>query len=415
MRGQLDFSSFSALVVLIGNRLMAKRPCAITVSPDNSTILCGDKFGDVYALPLLERPHESQNANGGSENGLATGAVKSGSERFVPSATSLTVHTKRNLNALKQQQQQISNYEKSEKKSLAFEHKLLFGHVSLLTDLTCIKNPLNSRNYILTSDRDEHIRVSRGIPQAHMTVGYCQGHTEFVSKLCLIPWKPELLISGGGDNFLLLWDWLAGTIKQRFNMSDIVHDLKASSSVEGNIHSSTSDNRFVVSNIQPLEIDFNRSEEKQTELVVTCEGTPALFLFTLDAQNRIVFRETYPTERNVIDLVVLSDRRSVICSMDNIHERFSTLSENGDSTSSPLIDAINFSKTAQHWVKDSDLCGRLLPALEESAKSRPMLPDNNAAKGKSLKELLYGLESLRKNRDGAGSVNEPAAEEEDVA
>ncbi len=172
--------------VLISNRLMPKRPCAISVTPDDSTILCGDKFGDVYALPLTGQPHDSQDATGSTENGLASKTTKAGSQKFVPSASSLTVHTKRNLNALKQQQQRTWNHEEPQKKSLAFEHTLLFGHVSLLTDLVCTAIPYNSRSYILTSDRDEHVRVSRGVPQAHLTVGYCHGHTEFVSKLCLI-------------------------------------------------------------------------------------------------------------------------------------------------------------------------------------------------------------------------------------
>ena len=35
----------------LSQRCMPKRPCAIQISPDNTTIICGDKFGDVYSLP----------------------------------------------------------------------------------------------------------------------------------------------------------------------------------------------------------------------------------------------------------------------------------------------------------------------------------------------------------------------------
>ncbi|KAG9924666.1 hypothetical protein KCU98_g21591, partial [Aureobasidium melanogenum] len=37
----------------LSERTMPKRPCAVLVTPDNKTILCGDKFGDVYSLPLF--------------------------------------------------------------------------------------------------------------------------------------------------------------------------------------------------------------------------------------------------------------------------------------------------------------------------------------------------------------------------
>lgn len=396
-------------------RLMPKRPCAITVSPDNSTILLGDKFGDVYALPLRGLPYESQTSNGNSEDGLTAKAVQSGSQKFVPSATSLTVHTKRNLNALKQQQQHIPRHEKPERKSLAFEHKLLFGHVSLLTDLTCTTISSSLRNYILTSDRDEHIRVSRGIPQAHMTVGYCHGHTQFVSKLCLIPSKTKLLVTGGGDDFLILWDWLAGKIKQRIDISGIIQDFRRKHFGGADLHDVTDNPQFVVTNIQPLEFDRDPTGEKQTELVVTCEGIPALFLFALDAHDRIRFRDTYSTEGNVIDLVVVSDRNSVLCSLDNIHDCFSTSTNNCKATSRSLVDAVHFSKSAQQWEKDFLLYEKLSPALEKSAKNWPMMPQNDAAKGKSLKELIYGWESLRKNKIGHDVSTETAVQQEDVA
>lgn len=54
-----------------------------------------------------------------------------------------------------------------------FEHKLLLGHVSMLTDIALVV--LNGRNYIITADRDEHIRISRGIPQSHIIEGFCLG------------------------------------------------------------------------------------------------------------------------------------------------------------------------------------------------------------------------------------------------
>ena len=213
---------------------MPKRPCAVTLTSDESTLLCADKFGDVYALPLLGQPYESSSLEGDDS---ALGKVREEiSEPFVPSASSSTVHTKRNRDALRQQQNMIKK--KPQKKPVDFDHQLILGHVSLLTDVLCAtkRSPTGSaRNYILTADRDEHIRVSRGLPQAHIIEGFCLGHRQFISKLCLVPSHPQLLVSGGGDEFLLLWDWSKGQIKYQIDLKAQVEKFRDSSIVDGRI------------------------------------------------------------------------------------------------------------------------------------------------------------------------------------
>lgn len=208
---------------------MPKRPCAVVLTTDDSTILCADKFGDVYSMPLLgsssEKDPQTPSTNGTAINGEAETSHKP----FVPAASTLTVHTRRNQQALKNQQK-ITNQAKT-KRPLEFEHQLLLGHVSLLTDLAYVTLSASEsalgkkRSYILTSDRDEHIRVSRGLPQAHVIENYCLGHTEFVSKLCVPPWQPQLLVSGGGDDYLLVWEWLSGTVRLRVNLREQLDGL----------------------------------------------------------------------------------------------------------------------------------------------------------------------------------------------
>ncbi len=208
---------------------MPKRPCAIALTPDESTILCADKFGDVYSLPLLGLPYETT-SNLSTEDPTKDDAEKA-SEAFVPAANSKTVHTKKNQEALRNQLRATNK--KSEKKSLQFDHQLLLGHVSLLTDVASVTitdetSPSPSqRSYILTADRDEHVRVSRGIPQTFVIEGYCLGHTEFVSKLCVPDWNKQILISGGGDEFLLVWDWLTGSIRQKVDLKGPLEAFKA--------------------------------------------------------------------------------------------------------------------------------------------------------------------------------------------
>lgn len=201
MDGPNDFNA-----MLMCGRIMPKRPCALSMSVDGQTIYCGDKFGDVFALPLI--PTDSVR----SQPVITTGPLRL-------AATSTTVHSKRNLNALQQQlRQKSSNPDPPAEKQ--YQYDMLLGHVSMLTAVTAVSlpsqaSPSGYREWILTADRDEHIRVSRGPPQTHIIETYCLGHTSFVSSLCVPKSLPRFLVSGGGDNFLLIWDWKSGQLLQK--------------------------------------------------------------------------------------------------------------------------------------------------------------------------------------------------------
>ena len=113
-------------------------------------------------------------------------------------------------------------------------------------------------------------------------------------------------------------------------------------------------------------------------------------------------------------MVVLQDRSSVIYSMDNIHRPFSKMEEDSDTVATSLVQAIHYLRDSQRWEEDLSLDDALLPALEAFAKSRPLPPQKTAAKGKSLKELLYGLENLRKQGIGTDADTEHAVEHEEA-
>lgn len=184
---------------------MPKRPCDVAITADGQTILTADKFGDVYALPLLpsdDAPEESS----GAPAAVAPQARPPASKGANP----LTVHTQRNLQALEHQARQRANNARKDA-GPAFAHQLLLGHVSMLT---CIAVATHAgKPYILTADRDEHIRVSRGMPQTYVIETYCLGHTSFVSAMCLP--EPGVLVSGGGEDDLFVWDWFAGFLKAK--------------------------------------------------------------------------------------------------------------------------------------------------------------------------------------------------------
>jgi tRNA (guanine-N(7)-)-methyltransferase subunit TRM82 len=183
---------------------MPKRPCALAITEDDSTIISADKFGDLYSLPLLVPETTDQETLKSSSRTPEQTSAKP----FVPAANNLTVHSQRNLKTLENQKRQTNR--PPAKLEPDFEHKLLLGHVSMLTDIALVS--LEGRNHILTADRDEHIRVSRGIPQAHIIEGYCLGHTDFISRLCIPKERSDVLISGGGDDNLFVWSWTSGAL-----------------------------------------------------------------------------------------------------------------------------------------------------------------------------------------------------------
>jgi tRNA (guanine-N(7)-)-methyltransferase subunit TRM82 len=186
---------------------MPKRPSAIAVTADSSTIFCGDKFGDVFSLPLLQSPQE----DAAFEARARDASTPVDSKAFQPAASELTVHSIRNRQALEMQRKMAVTQSKT-KEPLKFAHELLLGHVSMLTDIlpASTVDPVSGkrRDYIITADRDEHIRVSRGPPQAYIIERFLLKHRQYVSKLCLV--TPEILLSAGGEESVFIWNWATG-------------------------------------------------------------------------------------------------------------------------------------------------------------------------------------------------------------
>ena len=263
-------------IVELSQRTMPKRPCALEILPDNDTIICGDKFGDVYSLPLLPTDESEKEASDAKAAQAAQDAkdaelraqARSSGVAFKPSATNLTVHTKRNLRSLEAQQKQ--KLFTPRKEVLAFEHKLLLGHVSMLTDATFATREVEgkTRGYIITADRDEHIRISRAAPQSHIIEGFCLGHTEFVSKLRLVP-GTDLLVSGGGDDWIGIWDWPNYSLKTSINIREHLSKYLTATPED-------KDPQVAVSGIWTAPIE-NRQDRA---VIIACEKVPALLVLT---------------------------------------------------------------------------------------------------------------------------------------
>ncbi|KAJ5473225.1 hypothetical protein N7475_002791 [Penicillium sp. IBT 31633x] len=346
-------------------RTMPKKLSSLTLTPDENNILCSDKFGDVYTFPVIPSGDYVK--------------VQPQAKPYEPSATNLTVHTKRNLESLEQQMRQaaLSKTNQEERVVLNFEHQLIIGHVSLLTDLISVSRPADStagkRNYILTADRDEHIRVSRGIPQAHVIEQFCFGHTSFVSSLCIPSWEPKVLISGGGDNYLLVWDWLENQILQKVQLP-------------------VSEKEATVCGIWDVSLEPTAANAEPVKAIfVALEGSSQLLYYTLESGNTLTHQDTLRLSGNVLDLIGNDSKGTIVVSVDTLRQ-FDSMAAWRSSSQPPLQ---TFLFSSGKWVPVEDPMVLKINSEGTSALPTPL----NLKQQKELTDYIYNVGILRKRGD----------------
>lgn len=390
---------------------MPKKCCAIILTRDERTILTADKFGDVYAIPL----HPSPNYKPKTE-------ITQPVEIYKPSATELTVHTKGNLDALRQQQLQQQKQRQAKKEGPTFEYKLLLGHVSLLTDLVTAQGMVDgkTRSFVLTSDRDEHIRVSRGIPQTHVIHSFCLGHTEFVSKLCILPWNEKVLVAGSGEPSLRVYEWQEGTQRSRLDLIEKLRD-----DIEGVLSTTRSTEKLAVSGIWAISL-----QTSENVVLVALEGLPLLFSFHV-SDSELIHMQTFKLDGNILDLVHCKDMDVLAISIDTTHKSGSYKEHLTDADKSlPSIQFLNM-KGAEIIVDETALkgvyleqCNHLGPWSIESAPYKSTSESAGQGEGETklknydkaytaVGEFIYGLENLRKRRGKAAEDDDDEDAQED--
>ncbi|XP_041970933.1 tRNA (guanine-N(7)-)-methyltransferase non-catalytic subunit wuho [Aricia agestis] len=97
----------------------------------------------------------------------------------------------------------------------------ILGHLSLLLNVL----QTNDGKYVITSDRDEKIKVSH-FPNTYNIQTYCLGHTEFVNHIEILPHDNKYLISASGDGTIKCWDYLSGKLCYSFNTDTIIDNVQ---------------------------------------------------------------------------------------------------------------------------------------------------------------------------------------------
>ncbi|RMZ87528.1 hypothetical protein DV736_g5249, partial [Chaetothyriales sp. CBS 134916] len=403
-----DIEGESGSLVVKSSRLAHQTTISDETHQSEKKIVVGDKFGDVYSLPL----HPSKDYV----------RPKTGSQAFQPSATELTVHTKGNLEALRQQREQKNISPRKE--APEFEYRLLLGHVSLLTDVLVATSAIGQkkRAFTITSDRDEHIRISR-CPQGHVIEGYCLGHRDFVSQMRIPEWSPEYLISGGGEPSMKVFDWRNGVLVSEENFQDDRIKAAVAKALASSNDERTLD-KLAVSAIWAIGMESTTTgneDQKRGLILAAFEGLPLVLSFSLGTNGRLNLHQIIETNSNVLDLASLAERDLIIISLDTAHEKGSTRSFKAESSSeNGSLEAFELETTQKGWVvwKPADIVQRLNAAIA-GIEDRPVVieaerTERQRAKSdySALGEFLYGLENLRKKRGQTAEDVEAEAEQE---
>ncbi|KAK6461648.1 WDR repeat protein putative transfer RNA methyltransferase [Scheffersomyces coipomensis] len=229
-----------------------KRPSSISIDEDDDTIIVADKFGDVYTMDII----------------------------------GLEVVDEKKLNPI-------------------------LGHVSMLSEVLITK--YNGKKFIITGDRDEHIRITN-YPKTYVIKDWLFGaeHKEFISILTIPSLNPSLLISGGGDDFISLWNWYESKFITKIDIKNLIQQFLTDSHLPPErFLTEESEREMSISKLLML----NHNDHQY--IIILCENTPALLLFELIDSSSFKYIQTFTTNHSIIDITVIENTNTIIASVDN--------------------------------------------------------------------------------------------------
>ncbi|CAG5116871.1 unnamed protein product [Candidula unifasciata] len=150
---------------------------------------------------------------------------------------------------------------------------------------------VDSDRLIVTSDRDEKIRIS-GYPDGYNIQAYCLGHTQFVISLAYDE-RRKWLISASGDATLRVWT-LSG---KELCCKSVLSDIPAIETVSGMKVDNTDDALpvDVGSNRQDVPLSLERGKDRQTSRIAIqqicyCSDCQLLFVAIYKSPDILVYR-----------------------------------------------------------------------------------------------------------------------------
>lgn len=174
--------------------------------------------------------------------------------------------------------------------------QFLLGHNSIILDMMFDPN----ENFLITCDRDEKIRVTN-FPNCYNIQSYCLQHTEFVS--CIAFLTTRLMLSGGGDGTIRLWDFKKGDQIAHHTCNGDLNSCPEKMAIR-KIHPYTSEN-FAVTFYKSKDVVFySFANDKinyefcidfHSEIIESHLNGEFLFVFTVDSSE---FTRCYSLTQN---------------------------------------------------------------------------------------------------------------------
>lgn len=293
----VDLNANEGCFTLKKREQFAKRPNAIVLTKDEKIILMADKFGDVYSIDIDAQPYDTK---------------------------------------------------------LQGERKPLLGHVSMLTDILFKTDPASGKQYVITTDRDEHISIAN-YPQSFVVDKWLFGHKEFISSISSPEWKSEWLISAGGDDSVFLWNWVTGKLLSTFNYSNLIKPhLNDQHLAAARFQNDTKD--VIEYCVAKLAI-----AQSLPYVAFYIEATKILFILEINPHDgSLSLKQTVDLPANIISL-----------SQDN--DIFSVSLDNHDLGDGNFIKLIKFNSDTETFNIDDQTSHHLDNAIVSTLKSDPRL------------------------------------------
>lgn len=310
---EIDEKDGANCLKLIKRQPFPKRPNAVTIAENGDKVLIADKFGDVHRISINQ-----------------------------------------------------SEVVKSE------EMEPILGHVSMLTGVTLAKNS-QGQNFIITSDRDEHIKISH-YPQCFIVDKWLFGHNEFVSSFCIPSWNPSWLFSAGGDDSIFAWNWEKGSKLSHFDFSDLIkpHLTKAHLAAD----------RFQNEKKDVIECAVSR--------ILTCESIPFLAFF-VEATKLLYVLEICP-KSGALTLKQSIKFTHNIVSLSESHDEFCVTLDTSKSDDEEYVNFVEYDQETEDFMIDIAKSEAFNKALISSVKD-----DASVKADETDLYSLYGIISLKKH------------------
>lgn len=150
---------------------------------------------------------------------------------------------------------------------------------------------------LISCDRDEKIRLTR-YPKSHLIYGFCLGHKSFVSRICIPEFNHQVLVSGGGDDELFLWDILRCKLLHQLDFFSLIRKKTTETETE-----------VAIRVIESMKIAKN--------ILVSNEKSRMLFLFSITPKSTLQYIDVIQIQGYIMSVSVSSDDSIWVESIDD--------------------------------------------------------------------------------------------------